>query len=228
MRSLLRRRSAVGFTLVELLVVIAIVALLAGMLLTAVSFALRRAKRTQAVMELKLLETALEMYRTDFYVYPPDRAAGWDSGQSLVFYLGTVFRAGQAPTPPWGGGALSWTADRSGGPYFEFPADRLDSVGHFIDPWGREDRDGTGQVYYYRWDNNEAENGGESWGTSATNWNQTNVHPRGVDIWTAGPNGLDAGVDGDPEPGPPNGPLHVRADTTVLSQFARKDDVGNW
>lgn len=256
MLALPKRRDGIGFTLVELLIVMAIIAILAGLLLAGVTAARRRAKRSAATIELKNIETALNAYRFDFNRFPPDwnMAEGWDSGQCLVFYLGTAFRAGVRPTPPWGGGPLAWRADRTAPAYFEFPATRIDTTGHFVDPWGTDGRDETGQVYYYQFDNNDDDLQKNTQyyagaadlvtGRSPYNWNMTNVHPQTVDIWSAGPNGRDlitGGDPGDPSRSPPipaiPAPFFVSMDSPVSMQIYTirdgdgkqpSDDVGNW
>lgn len=59
------RARASGFTLIELLVVIAIIAILAGMLLPAVSRAKEAGKRISCVNNLRNLETSLRIYLDD-------------------------------------------------------------------------------------------------------------------------------------------------------------------
>jgi len=57
-----RRR---GFTLIELLVVVAIISLLAAIAIPNVAGRLRKARMTKAEADIKNIETAVEMFRTD-------------------------------------------------------------------------------------------------------------------------------------------------------------------
>lgn len=99
------RGSEEGFTLVELLVVLGIIALLAGLVAPQVLGYLGKARIDSARIQLRNLESALELYHLDVGNYPTSEqglAALLAPPQGVVNWSGPYLRGKDGFSDPWG------------------------------------------------------------------------------------------------------------------------------
>lgn len=90
-----------GFTLIELLVVISIIAILAGILLPAIGAVRRAAKRAGTQSLIKRIEVALEAFKRDTTMYPPDYITSSTIAlNSTLRYPGFKSPSGNRVLPP--------------------------------------------------------------------------------------------------------------------------------
>src|SRR4051794_4758615 len=123
-----------GFTLIELLVVIAIIAILAAMLLPALSRAKCKAQQISCVNNLKQLSTSWIMYAQDYSDNCPSNAAAAPFAANMGNWV-TGWLDWGSGSPNGANTNSSYLADGSLGPYmarslasYRCPADNFASI----------------------------------------------------------------------------------------------------
>jgi general secretion pathway protein G len=97
-----RHRDEGGFTLVELLVVLGIIALLAAMVAPQVIRYLGSARSETAGVQLKNIESALELYYLDTGTYPEKLSALIEAPVGVADWRGPYLKRSGGVLDPWG------------------------------------------------------------------------------------------------------------------------------
>ncbi|WP_250462127.1 type II secretion system major pseudopilin GspG [Microbulbifer litoralis] len=113
-------RKSGGFTLIEIMVVIVILGVLAALVVPNVLGRTGEARMKAAAVDLRAIETALDMYRMDNFVYPSS-----DQGLEALISKPSGFPEAKnwnqpylkkAPKDPWGN-QYQYISPGSSGPY---------------------------------------------------------------------------------------------------------------
>ncbi len=99
------KRKVTGFTLVELLVVLIILGLVASIAGPNVMKYLGSSKSKTAKLQLKEIESSIELFFLDTGKYPPNDPGLKvlvNNDTSIAGWGGPYFKSGQVPLDPWG------------------------------------------------------------------------------------------------------------------------------
>lgn len=134
-----------GFTLIELLVVISVIAVLATVVMGALTSAKKKAYYARTLQEMKAFEHAMALYLADNGAYPPDASRNIPPG--LEEYLG----GGQWPVAPYPDAVYDWDNITGGDPYIQLSV-RFCSIGggdcNYPDEEWAEDFDSNSSAYW--------------------------------------------------------------------------------
>jgi prepilin-type N-terminal cleavage/methylation domain-containing protein len=116
-----------GFTLIELLVVISIIAILAGLLLPAISNAKKTAKIKLAKSEMANIAGAITAYESEYTRMPISKEAL--AAASPDFTFGTIDKGGNPVGPP------TLPSIKNNGPYFNSNSELVDILRNIKNPY---------------------------------------------------------------------------------------------
>jgi general secretion pathway protein G len=125
-----------AFTLIELLVVIAVIIVLAGLILSTVGYVQKKGARSRAETEIAAMSAALESYKADNGIYPPNSA----TTGAHALYQGL---SGDGNDAIGGTTASTGTPGSSGKSYMTLKPNLLspnppDATTRVIDPFGND------------------------------------------------------------------------------------------
>lgn len=124
-----------GFTLIELLVVVAIIGILIGLVSPGIKKAKVNAKRTQALVEMKSIETAIKAYFNEYGKLPVPKSAqgSGDYNTELGEQESMFVIQALAAEENTAGGSVN-----ARGITFLEPQSINSAPGSFVDPWGTQ------------------------------------------------------------------------------------------
>jgi prepilin-type N-terminal cleavage/methylation domain-containing protein len=171
----MRRKNQKAFTIIEMLVVITVIAVLASILLPALSSAQKKAKITKIQSIVDSVTLALKQYRTDFGNYPSadiPGVAGESSAECVYYYSAAAFVAGS-----------SNSVSISAGPYMEFRLKDLTVTARTTNMDG--DGDSDEPLYEVK----------DPWGNALIYAKPGTHNTNSFDLHSKGPDGVDGNSD---------------------------------
>jgi len=169
------RKNQKAFTIIEMLVVITVIAVLASIILPALSSAQKKSKITKIQSIIDSINLALKQYRTDFGNYPSadiPGVAGETSAECVYYYTAAAFVAGS-----------SNSVSISAGPYMEFRQKDLIATGHTTNMDG--DGDSNETLYEIK----------DPWGNTLIYAKPGSHNTNSFDLHSKGPDGVDGNSD---------------------------------